>query len=492
MIGYSGGSLATADFVAYHAAERPAALALVGRGRAVAYAEFARDLRGFTSAVCRIGLPRGSVAAIGSDDYYVHWLLLLAFERVGVATASLAKVQNAAAAVLCASVDCVVAAPGYPVTGARRSIELTSDWLSDALSSTSATTAEAPAASHEPVRVLQSSGTTGAPKRIVLLRRMFEARVRQFAMQFEFTSRSRYLLTAGFNVGHIYGVATACLRAGGTVVTDHVDGVSGIAQAIALQQVTHVSMFPIVLQQVLDELPANFVRPRDLAIHSFGAAISETLRDRALQRLATDVYRNYGCNEAAAVYVSRAPYNDGFFPVWPDTAVEIVDDEDRPQPPGTIGRIRMRTPCMVEGYPDDPEATRRHFRSGWFYPEDMGVLNEAGQLRVSGRRDEILNIGGEKVPPDALESEVLKHATVSDVGVCSFRNASGVEEVYFAVSFERGDPAEVLRGISEAFKAFALGAYYVVRLPSIPRNASGKLQRDRLKLAVAAAVGKTV
>ena len=147
---------------------------------------------------------------------------------------------------------------------------------------------------------------------------------------------------------------------------------------------------------------------------------------------------------------------------------------------------------MVEGYPDDREATRRHFRSGWFYPEDMGVLDEAGQLKVSGRRDEMLNIGGEKVPPDAFESEVLKRAAVTDVGVCSFRNASGVEEVYFAVSFERGDPAEVLREISEAFKGFALGAYYVVRLPSIPRNANGKLQRDRLKQAVAAAVGKAV
>jgi len=489
MTGYPGGNVTTADFIAYHAAERPDAVALIGGGRAITYAEFDRDIREFTAKVQELELPRGSSAAVGCDDCYAHWLLLLALERRGVATASLIRAESPGNIALRACVDCVLAAPGFSAAGALRHLDLTADWLRRARGDGGDAADAAPTGPEDPVRILQSSGTTGAPKRVVLLRRMFEARVRQFAAQFEFTSRSRYLLTTGPNVWHVYGVATACLRAGGAVATDFVTGRLGLAEALTAHGITQVSLFPIMLKRMLEELPRDFAKPPDLAIHSFGAPITEALRDLALERLAVDFYRNYGCNEAAAAFASRTSRKDGFGTVWPDTTVEIVDDEDRPVPPGTVGRIRLRTPCMVEGYPDDPEATRRHFKSGWFYPEDMGVLNKARQLKVVGRRDEMLNIGGEKVPPDAFESEVLKHAAVTDVGVCTFANASGVEEVYFAVSFTQGETAEILRRISDAFKGFALGAYYVVRLPSIPRNANGKIERDRLKEAVAAAVG---
>ncbi|HVM82109.1 MAG TPA: class I adenylate-forming enzyme family protein [Stellaceae bacterium] len=489
MAGYPGDNVTTADFIAYRAAERPEATALVDGGRAITYAEFARDLRKFTAAARDLGLPRGSSVAVGCEDYYTHWLLLLALERHGIATASLVNVESPGNVALRACVDCVLAAPGFATASARRHLSLTADWLRRAWAGSGAETDAAPAGPEDPVRVLQSSGTTGAPKRVVLLRRMFEARVRQFAAQFEFTSRSLYLLTAGLNVWHVYGVATACLRAGGAVVTDFVTGKLGLAQAVTAHGITQVSLFPITLKRVLEELPQDFVKPPNLAIHSFGAPITEALRDLALERLAVDLYRNYGCNEAAAAFASRTSRKDGFASVWPDTTVEIVDDEDRLLPPGSIGRIRLKTPCMVEGYPDDPETTRRYFRDGWFYPEDMGVLNEARQLKVIGRRDEMLNIGGEKVPPDAFESQALKHAEVTDVGVCTFANASGVEEVYFAVAFQQGDTAEILRRIADAFKGFALGAYYVVRLPSIPRNANGKIERNRLKQAVAAAIG---
>ena len=480
----------TADYIAYHAAERPHAVALVNRGRAITYAQFDSDLRKFTRAVRDLDLPRGSSAAVGHDDDYTHWLLLLALERAGVVTGSLVDLDNRAGATLRSAVDCVLAPPQFPTGGARRHIAITAEWSGRALASDDAAE-QSPVSptSEDPVRVLQSSGTTGAPKRIILLRRMFEARVRQFMAQFEFTSRSRYLLATGFNVWHVYGVATACLRAGGTVVADLVSGKLDVARSVWSHGITHVSLFPIQLKQVLDGLPPDFVKPPDLTIHAFGAAIGETLRDLALERLAVEVFRNYGCNEAAAAFASRAPRKDGFASVWPDTAVEIVDEHDRPVPAGTVGDIRLRTPCMVEGYPDDPEATRRHFRDGWFYPQDMGVMNERHQLKVVGRRDEMLNIGGQKVAPSDLEDQVARLASVADVGVCGFPNALGVEEVYFAVAFAEGDMAEILRRITAAFRGFALGKFYVVRLPRIPRNANGKIERDELKHAVATAAG---
>jgi acyl-coenzyme A synthetase/AMP-(fatty) acid ligase len=481
----------TAGYIAYHAAERPHAVALINRGRAITYAQFDGDLRRFIRAVGELGLPRGSSVAVGHDDYYTQWLLLLSLERLGVATGSVANRDQLASTAMRAAVDCVFASPEFSVKGARSQIVLTDEWSQRIFASEDAA-AGIPAllAAEDPVRVLQSSGTTGRPKRIILLRRMFEARVRQVIAQFELTARSRYLLTAGFNVGHVYGVATACLRAGATVVADFAPDRLHVARAMRDHGVTHVSMLPIHLKQVLDDLPPDFIKPPNLTIHPFGAAMSETLRDRALERLAVEVFRHYGCNEASTVVASRAPRKDGFASIWPDTAVEIVDEQDRPVPLGAVGYIRLRTACMVEGYPDDPEATRRHFRDGWFYPQDMGVMNEDRQLKVIGRRDEMLNIGGQKGAPTDLEEQVLKYASVEDVGVCSFPNASGVEEVYFAIVFTHGDAAEILRRITSATREFSLGNSYVVRLPRIPRNANGKIQRDELKQAVAMAAGR--
>ena len=483
----------TAEYIAYHAAERPHAVALVNRGRAITYAEFARDLRKVVRAVGGLGLMRGSSVVVAHDDDYIHWLLLLSLEWLGIVTGSMEARGSMAGAPLRSVVDCVFAEPGYPVEDARRHVAITAEWLERALASGEwVERIPADLTPEDPVRIVQSSGTTGRPKRLILLRRMFEARVRQVGAQFELTRHSRYLLTAGFHVGHVYGVATACLRAGATVVADRAADKQAAARSLQRHGITHISLMPIWLKQMLDELPSDFVKPPSLAIHPFGAALSEALRDLALARLAVEVFRHYGCNEASTVIASRAPRSDGFATVWPDTVVEIVDDADRPVPLGTTGYIRLRTPCMVEGYADDPEATRRHFKDGWFYPEDVGVMNQHRQLRVVGRRDEMLNVGGQKVSPADLEEQVLRYAAIADVGACSFPNASGFEEVYFGVSSREDDAAELLRRISAALTGLPLGKFYIVRLPSIPRNANGKILRDKLKEAVAQAAGRTI
>jgi acyl-coenzyme A synthetase/AMP-(fatty) acid ligase len=309
---------------------------------------------------------------------------------------------------------------------------------------------------------------------------------------FEFTSHSRYLPTTAFNVWHVYGASTACLRAGGTVVADTVEGKMDFAQSVTRHGITHASIMPIYLKRVLDDLPPDFIKPPNLTIHTFGAPIAETLRAIALERLAVEVFRVYGCNEAGAPCASRTSRKDGFASVWPETEVEIVDEDDRPVPVGTVGHVRVRNACMAEGYLDDPEATRRHFKDGWFYPQDMGVMNQQRQLKLVGRRDEVLNIGGQKVSPADLEEQVLRRASIADVGVCSFPNASGFEEVYFAVSPPEGDAAELLRRISAALAGLPLGKFYVVQLAQIPRNANGKILRDELKEAVAHAAGRTM
>ena len=146
---------------------------------------------------------------------------------------------------------------------------------------------------------------------------------------------------------------------------------------------------------------------------------------------------------------------------------------------------------MVEGYLGEPEMTRRHFKNGWFYPGDMAILDGPRRLKIVGRGDELLNIGGAKARPDDLEALVMKHAAVGDVGICSFANREGIEEVYVAVAGVRHDDRDLLARIERGFNRQQLGTFNVVILQAIPRNASGKIQRAALKEAVARAIGST-
>jgi acyl-CoA synthetase (AMP-forming)/AMP-acid ligase II len=172
--------------------------------------------------------------------------------------------------------------------------------------------------------------------------------------------------------------------------------------------------------------------------------------------------------------------------VFPWVRAEVVDDHGEPLPPGTVGRIRLQADAMATGYVNDPAPTAVMFRDGWFYPGDMGSLDGARRLQVAGRVDELLNIGGQKLSPSDLEAMVLRHATVTDVGVCSLPNANGVEEIHVAVTGAQGGDQELLQQIGRAFAAGRLSGFYVFPVDRIPRNANGKIERRRLKELIAA------
>ncbi|HMK68374.1 MAG TPA: AMP-binding protein, partial [Stellaceae bacterium] len=86
MSSFLGGGAATADYVAFHAAERPNAVAIVDPGREITYAQFHSDIGRFVRAVGELGIARGRSVAIAWGDLYSHWLLLIACEQLGIAT----------------------------------------------------------------------------------------------------------------------------------------------------------------------------------------------------------------------------------------------------------------------------------------------------------------------------------------------------------------------------------------------------------------------
>jgi acyl-coenzyme A synthetase/AMP-(fatty) acid ligase len=156
----------------------------------------------------------------------------------------------------------------------------------------------------------------------------------------------------------------------------------------------------------------------------------------------------------------------------------VVDDEDRVLPAGEPGHLRVQVACMARGYfgPDAEERSR--FRGGWYYTRDVGRLTPEGLLFVEGRSDDILNIGGRKVLPSALEAWLEEFPGVREAAVFLRPGSERLEAA--VVAAEGLDVAALARFAAEKLELLAPVRFHQV--PGLPRNAMGKLQREKLVL----------
>src|SRR5579859_509637 len=287
----------TADYIAFHASQRPDAVAILDRGREITYAQFSRDIGAFTRAVRGTGLTRGSLAAIAWGDAYFHWLLLLAFEQLGIATATYLSSERSEIDTLIADADLVMAPPQDEAPAGKRHHAISDAWLRGVFASPDGEAiAPVPKQPSDPLRMLRTSGTTGSQKRILLTRRMFDAWIDRWIWSLGITHASRYLLTAPFTITGMLTLADAVVRSGGTVVIDRLETSQHFGSALATHAITDVVLAPIVLQRILEALPEDFVKPAGLTISTIGAATAASLREKALARLANEVVVYYGSN----------------------------------------------------------------------------------------------------------------------------------------------------------------------------------------------------
>lgn len=167
--------------------------------------------------------------------------------------------------------------------------------------------------------------------------------------------------------------------------------------------------------------------------------------------------------------------------VTPGARIEIVDETDRPVPAGTDGIVRIASEFAVDRYIDDPIESAKVFRNGWFYPGDLGSLTPDNLLVISGRLNNILNIGGEKIAAERVEAALASFKGVRQAAVFIATSKAGVQEVCAAVVCPKTFDAEKLRAhCRERMPAYFVPAH-IVNLDSLPVSPMGKVILPRLK-----------
>lgn len=265
--------------------------------------------------------------------------------------------------------------------------------------------------------VVFTSGTTGRPKGVVLSRRAFVASARASEQNLGWRDDDRWLL--GLPIAHVGGLSilTRCLLARKTVVVPReiTEGqrltAEGIARAIEQHGVTLLSLVPTQLEWLLSA-DSSWRPPSHLrAVLLGGAPARPALLARAAD-LGVPVLTTYGLTEACSQVTTQvcgtANRGDlGSGRPLPGTEVRIA--------PG--GAIEVRGPTLLSAYFPGVYATALD-PEGWLRTDDVGRIDENGNLHVLGRRSDCVITGGENVYP--AEVEAILEACPAVARACVF------------------------------------------------------------------------
>jgi O-succinylbenzoic acid--CoA ligase len=321
--------------------------------------------------------------------------------------------------------------------------------------------------------VVETSGSTGEPKRVVLSRAAMRASAT--ATHDRLGGPGQWLLNLPATyVAGLQVLFRSVLAGTDPVVQDEHDGFAAAAAAMTGSR-RYVSLVPTQLVRMLgSDRDVQALRRFDTVLVG-GARTDPAVRESA-EAAGVRVVATYGMSETCGGCVYDAMPLDG-------VAVAV----------GTDGRVRIGGPVLFDGYDGRPELTARVRRDGWFVTSDLGRLDDDGRLEVLGRVDDVVVSGGMNVPAPAVAARLREHPAVAAaeaVGVDDPEWGQRVVAVVVPVPGTEPPSLEGLRDfVAEAHpRAWAPRGLAVVE--EIPLLDNGKV--DRLALAQVAGRGASV
>jgi benzoate-CoA ligase family protein len=233
------------------------------------------------------------------------------------------------------------------------------------------------------------------------------------------------------------------------------------------------------------DLPRDLLSGVRLAA-SAGEPLPAALQERWSTRFGVPVLDGLGSTEALHIFCSNAPDDIGpgtsGRPV-PGYAVQIRDDEGRVVAPGTPGSLFVRGESVATGYWCRTAATRQVFQGEWLATGDTYVQDDDGRYRCLGRSNDMIKAGGIWVTPTEVESRLLEHDDVVEAAVVGVPDDAGLVKPVACVVLRPGATAtsgDLVRFCRDGLAHFKAPRAVMV-VESLPRTATGKLQRFKVR-----------
>ena len=502
------------DALVATAARQPDRIALVEGDIRLAFRDLARRADALASGLAALGIAPGDAVAFQLPNWWETVVVLLAIARLGAVGVPILPInrqrevafilrQTRARALLIPGRyrDCdhrELAATIRPELPALAEVIVVRDDAAPgmrALATLATSSAPTPAPAAEPddvALVIYTSGTTADPKGVLHSHRTLLAEARSLAPVHDLSARDTVLMPSPLT--HISGIVHALLvpAALGSCAVLMPRWEAGEAlRLIASERVTYMVGAPTFLRELAQHPRLDSVDVSSFRLFSCGGAdVDPTLVAEAAERLGCVVKRVYGSTEFPTITTTgpddppaRRIDSEG----RPIGAAEIrlVDDDDAPVPADREGEVLARGPECFLGYLDGALNVDGFTADGWFRTGDLATLDDAGYLRITGRKKDIIIRKGENISARELEDLLAAHPSVAEVAVVGVPDTAAGEIACAVVRLRTGHAALSLADVTGHLLAHGLSKRKLperlVIADDFPRTASGKVLKRALR-----------
>ena len=336
--------------------------------------------------------------------------------------------------------------------------------------------------------ILYTSGTTGRPKGAMLTHFSTIHSVIHYKWVMELAEEDRCLLAVPMS--HVTGVIAlidTMVHCAGTLVIMPAFKATDFIDIAARHRITYSLIVPAMFNLCL--LAPNFDRA-DLSawrVSGYGGAIMpEVTVERIAEKLPRLKLINcYGSTETTSPAVFMPPEEAVARKEYvgltvPCGHITVMNTEGIEVPFGTPGEVYIAGAMVVPGYFNNPEATEREFKAGYWKSGDLGIMDEKGYLRIIDRIKDVINRGGFKIFASEVENILLDHPAVVEAAVVAKPCPVLGERVHaFVVLRRKVEDQELTRYCAKVLSDYKVPEVFHRLEQTLPRNANGKvLKRD--------------
>jgi acyl-CoA synthetase (AMP-forming)/AMP-acid ligase II len=343
----------------------------------------------------------------------------------------------------------------------------------------------------DPSDILFTSGTTGAPKGVVMTHSATLRVATDWVAMTGLHEGDRYLMVNPYF--HMFGLKAgilACMVSGATMLPEAVFDVDRALVRVESERVSVFPGSPTLYQSLLDHPLRGRHDLSSLRVAVTGAAdIPVELIRRIDDELPfSTIITGYGLTEAGTV-AATGPDDDvetiatTVGRARPGFEIRIVGDGGEDLAAGDAGEVLVRGGSVMLGYLDDPDATTLALSpDGWLHTGDLGVIGPTGALRIVGRAKDMFIVGGFNAYPAEIENSLLRHPDIAQAAVVGVPDdrLGEVGVAFVVASSERVKGPDVIAWCREQMANYKVPRVVEI-VDALPFNATGKVMKDELR-----------
>ncbi len=354
------------------------------------------------------------------------------------------------------------------------------------------TSPDIPLSEHDLAAIVYTSGSTGKPKGVVLTHRNLCANTKSIVSYLNLDTTDRIMAVLPFY--YVYGktlLNTHVMVGGSIVINNRFAFPNSVVKEMMDKEVTGFAGVPSTFALLMNRsiFPKSTI-PSLRYITQAGGAMAPALTKRLIEHLGTiPLYIMYGATEASARLTYLPPdrlLTDKLGSIGiaiPDVEITIRDDQGKELGPHEEGNICAIGPNIMKGYWQDPEETEKALKLWGLITGDLGHRDEEGFIFLTGRKKEMLKIGGERVSPKEIEDAIIETGMVHETAVIGRPDEllSEVPTAFIVPMDESTFDLEALKAyIDKRLASHKHPREWFIR-KSLPKKPSGKIDKEILK-----------